>query len=105
MSSVANPSVVRMKDFRPNDVGERVSKALNAFSDQVSGSVQEWRSKAHSAARSTDNLVRSSPWQVVGTVALAGLATGMLVSLSAHRARRLARSRAAADATSETVGG
>jgi ElaB/YqjD/DUF883 family membrane-anchored ribosome-binding protein len=105
MSSVANSSVVRMKDFRTSDVGERVSKALNTFTDQVTDSVQEWQSKARSAARSTDNFVRSSPWQVVGAVALAGLATGVLVTMSARRARQLARDGYTADATAETLGG
>lgn len=105
MSSVAKQTVVRMKDFSPGDVGARVSKALNGFTTQVSDSVQDWRSKAHSAAKSTDGFVRSSPWRAVGAIALAGMAAGMLVSLSVQRARRRGRLQDAADSGSETQGG
>ena len=104
MSSVANQTVVRLKDFRTGDVADRVSNALNAFSTQVADSVQEWRAKAGTAARATDGLVRSNPWQTVGAVALAAVAAGVLVSLSAQRARR-ARAQDLYDATAETQGG
>jgi hypothetical protein len=46
------------------------------------------------AARGTDRLVRSSPWRAVGTMALAGLAAGILVSQGVQwRARRSAATR------------
>jgi hypothetical protein len=45
------------------------------------------------AARGTDRFVRSSPWRAVGTVALAGLAAGILVSQSAEWRRRFAAGR------------
>ena len=104
MSSMANQTVVRMKDFRGGEVGDRVSQAIDSFSDQMSKNLQHWRARANSAARATDGLVRSSPWQAVGAIALAGVAAGVLVSLSARRERRLAILDAA-DATGETSGG
>jgi len=46
------------------------------------------------AARGTDRFVRSSPWRAVGTMALAGLAAGVLVSRGAQwRQRRSAAGR------------
>lgn len=104
MSSMANQTIVRLKDFRAGDVGDRVSKVLDAFSTQVADSVQDWGAKAGTVARSTGGFVRSSPWQAAGAVALAGLAAGLLVSLNARRARRR-RAAARLDATSETMGG
>jgi ElaB/YqjD/DUF883 family membrane-anchored ribosome-binding protein len=104
MSSVANQTVVRLKDFRNGEVADRVSNALHAFSTQVADSVQDWRGKAGTAAKSADGFVRSNPWQTVGAVALAAVASGVLVSWSAERARR-ARARDLHDATAETLGG
>jgi ElaB/YqjD/DUF883 family membrane-anchored ribosome-binding protein len=88
MSSAANQTVVRLKDFR----------------DEIADSVQNWTSKARSAAKTTDGFVRSSPWQAVGAVALVGAAAGLVLSLGARRARQ----RAAAnrpDVASEMSGG
>ncbi len=57
------------------------------------------------AARGTDRLVRSSPWRAVGTVALAGLAAGILVSQGAQWRRRRSASGADQRADSEVAGG
>jgi hypothetical protein len=57
------------------------------------------------AARGTDRFVRSSPWRAVGTMALAGLAAGILVSQGAQwRQRRTAAGREFR-ADSEVAGG
>jgi len=104
MSSVANQTVVRLKDFRAGDAVDRVSTALDTFTEQLSGSVQAWRSKAAATARSADGFVRSSPWHSVGAVALAGVAAGVLISLSARRAQRQ-RGIDCSDVTAETMGG
>jgi len=87
MTSLAKQTVVRLQDFRPGDVGERLSKAISTY------------------ARETDGLVRSRPWHAVGVVALAGLAAGMLVSLGTRRARAGGRPVDASDAGSESEGG
>jgi hypothetical protein len=57
------------------------------------------------AAKGTDRFVRSNPWRAVGTMALAGLAAGILVSKGAqYRTRREAAARGH-DADSEVAGG
>jgi len=104
MRNIAGQTVVRLKDFHVGDVGSQVSNALSTVADQVADSVQQWTSKARAIAKNTDGFVRSSPWQAVGAMALAGVAAGILVSRSARRARR----RAAAgngDSPSEAAGG
>jgi F0F1-type ATP synthase assembly protein I len=57
------------------------------------------------AARGTDRFVRSSPWRAVGTMALAGLAAGLLVAQGTQWRQR--RSAAARNnrADSEVAGG
>jgi ElaB/YqjD/DUF883 family membrane-anchored ribosome-binding protein len=88
MSSVANRTIVRLKDFRVGDVGSRVSNAVGSL--------------AKSAAETTDGFVRSSPWRAAGAIAVAGVAAGILV---ARRARRHAADDANTDSTSEVLGG
>jgi ElaB/YqjD/DUF883 family membrane-anchored ribosome-binding protein len=109
MNSVAGQTVVRLKDFRVGEVGNQVSKTLRSIAGQVADGVQNWTSKAKTAARTTDGAVRSSPWQVAGAVALVGLAAGILVSRSARRARRAAHEASAdsasANSSSELSGG
>jgi len=102
MDTAADQTVVRMKDFRAGEVGKQVSDALGAIADQFTQGMQTWKSKAKAAARSTDGLVRSNPWQSVGTLALMGLAAGILVS---RRARRSLPSEADGAAVSEMSGG
>lgn len=87
MTSLAKQTVVHFQDFRPRDVGERVSKALTTY------------------ARGADSLVRARPWQAVGVVALAGLAAGILVSLGTRGVRRRGRSATTTDIGAETEGG
>lgn len=91
MGNAAN-RVVRLKDFRAGDVGNKVSEAFNAVSGQISDGLQDFGSKARRrarrVARSTDGFVRDNPWQVLGGVALAGLAAGLLVSFAARARRR-----------------
>jgi ElaB/YqjD/DUF883 family membrane-anchored ribosome-binding protein len=91
MSTVANRTVVRLKDFRAGDVGKRVSDAVSSFADQLAGSL-----------KTTDGFVRSRPWQTAGAIALAGVAAGMLVS---RRVRRRAAKNDNHDFTSEVSGG
>lgn len=91
MSSVANRTIVRLKDFRARDVGSRVSNAVGSL--------------ARSAAETTDGFVRSSPWRAAGAIAVAGVAAGILVSRSARRARRRAADDANNNSTSEVLGG
>ena len=57
------------------------------------------------AARGTDRFVRSSPWSAVGTMALAGLAAGILVSHGAQWRRRRVASAQSDRADSELAGG
>jgi ElaB/YqjD/DUF883 family membrane-anchored ribosome-binding protein len=71
MSTIAD-RVVRLKDFQP----------------QLATGVQEWTAKARDALRSTDNFVRSSPWQAAGLIAVAALAAGFLASRSRRAQRR-----------------
>jgi hypothetical protein len=106
MSSVADKTVVPLRDYGARDVGDQVSKTFSSMLDRLASEVQNWTSKARTAAKTTDGFVRSSPWQTAGAVALAGLAAGVLVSRS--RARRAAHANADAAAThaaSEMSGG
>jgi ElaB/YqjD/DUF883 family membrane-anchored ribosome-binding protein len=91
MSTVADRTVVRLKDFRAADVGRRVSNVVSSLADQLVG-----------RAKTTDGFVRSRPWQMAGAIALAGVAAGMLVS---RRARRRAEKNANLESTSEVSGG
>lgn len=97
MNSVVDQTVVRLKDFRIADVGDRVSSAVNSVADRVLG-----------AAKDTTGYVRSNPWQAAGAIALAGVAAGVagvLVSRRA-RARKAHTSRDTnRDSTSEVSGG
>jgi len=104
MSSLASRTVVRLKDFRAQDVGGRVSSAVGSLADELVRGLQGWTARARSAAQSTDGFVRSSPWRAAGAIAVAGVAAGILVSRSTRRARRPA----AEDANSipsEVLGG
>jgi ElaB/YqjD/DUF883 family membrane-anchored ribosome-binding protein len=92
MSSEAKQNVVRLEDIRAGEIIDQVAKTVSSMADHLTDSVQSWSSKARAVARNTDGFVRSSPWQAVGIIALAGLATGLLVSYAARgRQRRLAR--------------
>ena len=102
MNTAADQTVVRMKDFRAGEVGKQMSDVLGAIADQFTQGVQTWKSKAQAAAKSTDGLVRSNPWQSVGTIALVGLAAGILVS---RRTRRNPPSDTNGAAVSEMSGG
>jgi ElaB/YqjD/DUF883 family membrane-anchored ribosome-binding protein len=104
MSSIADQTVVRLKDFRATDVGNKVSSTVSQVAGQIAERVHDWASKARGAAKTTDGFVRSSPWQVVGVVALAGIAAGFLVAQGARAARRRARA-ARIDSSSEMTGG
>lgn len=86
MNSSANP-VVHLKDRLPSDVSSQITDSLSRIADQLTGAAQNWSSKAKSAAKSTDSLVRSSPWQAVGVVALVSLAAGLLASRQVRQAR------------------
>lgn len=57
------------------------------------------------AARGTDRFVRSSPWRAVGTMALAGLAAGILVSQGAQWRQRRSAAGRSHRADSEVAGG
>lgn len=57
------------------------------------------------AARGTDRFVRSSPWRAVGTMALAGLAAGFLVSQGTRWRQRRSAAGRNSQADSEVVGG
>ena len=104
MSSAANQNIVRLKEGRAGDIVDQVAKTVGAMADQLTESVQGWSSRAQVAARNTDGFVRSSPWQAVGVIALAGLATGLLVSYGARgRRRKAARDRY--DSYDESSGG
>jgi len=92
MSSVANRTVVRLKDVRARDVSSRVSNAVGSLADQLVSGLQ-----------TTEGFVRSSPWRAAGAIAVAGVAAGILVSRSARRARMHAD--ANTDSTSEVLGG
>ncbi|HWJ34135.1 MAG TPA: hypothetical protein VNR70_02655 [Steroidobacteraceae bacterium] len=105
MGSVAGQTVVRLKDFHVRDVGNRVSDAVSSLADQLVDGVQGWTSRARSAAKTTDGFVRSSPWQAVGAIALAGVAAGILVSRGVRRARRRGQSDPNGESTSEVLGG
>jgi ElaB/YqjD/DUF883 family membrane-anchored ribosome-binding protein len=104
MGSVADQTVVRLKDFRAADVGDKVSTTVSNVAGRIADRVHNWASTARGAAQTTDGFVRSSPWQVVGAVALAGLAAGYLVTRGARAARRRA-SAATNDSSSEMTGG
>jgi ElaB/YqjD/DUF883 family membrane-anchored ribosome-binding protein len=103
MSTAAHQTVVRLKDFRASEVGDRVSKTLSSIAGQLADGVQNWTSKARSAAKSTDGLVRSNPWAAIGAIALAGAAAGILVSRGARARRRSVD--APVDSPSELAGG
>jgi len=104
MNSVADQTIVRLKDFRAADVGKKVSSTVSNVAGQIADRVQDWTSKARGAAKTTDGFVRSSPWQAAGAVAVAGLAAGFLVMRGARAARRRA-SAARNDSSSEMTGG
>jgi len=90
MSTVADRTVVRLKEFRAGDVGRRVSNAVSSLADQVAGGL-----------KTTDGFVRTRPWQAAGAIALVGVAAGLLVSRRARRALKNANT----ESTSEVSGG
>jgi hypothetical protein len=57
------------------------------------------------AARDTDRFVRSSPWRAAGTMALAGLAAGFLVSQGSQWRQRRSAAGRNDRADTEVVGG
>jgi ElaB/YqjD/DUF883 family membrane-anchored ribosome-binding protein len=83
----ANQNVVRLKDTRASEIVDQVAKTVSSMADELTNRVQSLNSKARTVAKSTDSYVRSSPWQAVGIIALAGLATGLLVSYAARSSR------------------
>jgi ElaB/YqjD/DUF883 family membrane-anchored ribosome-binding protein len=85
--SNANQNVVRLKDVRAGDIADQVAKTVSSMADQLVDRVQSLGSRAKVVAKNTDGFVRTSPWQAVGIIALAGLAAGVLVSYTA-RSRR-----------------
>ena len=87
MTNLAKQTVVRMQDFRAGEVAGRLSKTLNALSQQVSGKV------------------RANPWQAAGAMALAGVAAGFLAAWGLSRARRKSGPADSADVTAVTGGG
>jgi ElaB/YqjD/DUF883 family membrane-anchored ribosome-binding protein len=86
--SLANSTVVRLKDFHAGEIGNKVSSkvshAVNSLAGQLVG-----------VAKNTDGFVRSNPWRAIGAVALAGLAAGVVTSVGARRLRRRAADRVA----------
>jgi hypothetical protein len=92
MSHLANSTVVRLQDFKAGEVGSKVSHAVSSLADQLVG-----------AAKSTDGYVRSNPWRALGAVALAGLAAGVVTTLSTRRLRRRAVDRSAAGRNSDSI--
>ena len=105
MSTRANETVVRLKDVRAQDVGRQVADALSTFADQLNEGVHAWSSKAKTAAKATDGLVRSNPWAAVGAIALVGLAAGIFLARSAARSRAGGDVRDDGDSRSEVSGG
>jgi ElaB/YqjD/DUF883 family membrane-anchored ribosome-binding protein len=81
MKTLADQPVVR----------DRISNVVDLFTDRLAG-----------AAKSTDGFVRSNPWQAVGSIALVGLAAGLLVARGARRMRKPA---SLAGSPSEVTGG
>ena len=81
-----------LTDFRATDVRDRMSNVVSPFAEQLAG-----------AAKNTERLVRSNPWQAVGAIAVVGLAAGILVGRGARRVRRFASDRSSA--SSEVSGG
>jgi F0F1-type ATP synthase assembly protein I len=57
------------------------------------------------AARGTDRFVRTSPWRAVGTMALAGLAAGFLVTQGTRWHQRRSAVGRNSRADSEVAGG
>jgi ElaB/YqjD/DUF883 family membrane-anchored ribosome-binding protein len=76
---------------RATDVRDRVSNVVSLFAEQLAG-----------AAKNTERLVRSNPWQAAA-IAVVGLAAGILVARGARRVRRSASDRSSA--SSEVSGG
>ncbi|MDP9014852.1 MAG: hypothetical protein M3O41_19760 [Pseudomonadota bacterium] len=110
MRSVAGQTIVRLKDFRAEDLANRVSDAVGSLADQLASGVQSWTSKARNLGATTDGLVRASPWRAAGTIALVGVAAGILVSHGARRARLRSadggrRDSTSRNSTSEVLGG
>jgi ElaB/YqjD/DUF883 family membrane-anchored ribosome-binding protein len=86
MSSSPN-QVVRLRDRLPADVSGQITDSLRRIAEQLAEAAKSWPSKAKSAAKSTDSLVRSNPWQTVGLVAVVSLAAGLLASRQIRQAR------------------
>jgi ElaB/YqjD/DUF883 family membrane-anchored ribosome-binding protein len=105
MRSVAGQTIVRLKDFRAEDVASRVSDAVGSLADQFASGVQSWTSKARNLGATTDGFVRASPWRAAGAIALVGVAAGILVSRGARRARMRAANDANQESNSEVLGG
>ncbi len=79
--------VVHLRDRLPSDVSGHVTNSLSRFADQLTDAAQAWSSKAVTAAKRTDSLVRSSPWQAIGLVAVVSVAAGLLASRQVRQAR------------------
>ena len=73
-------SVDQKRDLHVGGLGSRVSGALAAVPDPLSGVAGSWLPGARDAARQLDSYVRTQPWAALAVVALVALAAGYSLS-------------------------
>ncbi len=75
MNTLTDQAVDGLEQAHSPDLGERLTDVIGLLSDYVAD-----------ATKAADDIVRASPWRVIGAVALAGIAAGILVSRRTRRA-------------------
>ena len=75
--------MARIADLKDADVvrvRNKVQRAVDATKQSLADSADAIRQHAQSAANTTDDFVRDSPWQAVGIAALVGAIVGIIAT-------------------------
>jgi hypothetical protein len=71
---------LQKRDLHIGGLGSGASGAPVVVIDPMMEAAGSWRHKSKTAARNTDDFVRSNPWAVLAVAAAVGLAAGYLLS-------------------------
>jgi hypothetical protein len=77
-------SVAQKKDLHVGGLGSGGTGAPATIVDPMIEAAGSWLYRGKMAARNTDEFVRMNPWAALALVALAALATGLLLSQRTH---------------------
>ena len=72
--------IADLKDADVTRVRNKVQRAVDATKQSLADGAEAIRQHAQSAANTTDDFVRDSPWQAVGIAALVGAVVGIIAT-------------------------